>query len=73
MDSVRQNHDTILVSIAPISDRQVDSKAYAEIYLPTARNIQVCILRLGGIYGLDLELTKPFKHIAGKTLAGSSS
>ncbi|MDF5713301.1 MAG: SDR family oxidoreductase [Rhizonema sp. NSF051] len=130
--SLLQNQDTIVLSIAPISDRQVDAKAYWETYIPTARNlvsalketnsvkqliylsscsvygnkngewvneaspvdteseynqvlceaeqilldlgredVKVCILRLGGIYGVDRELTKRFERIAGKTIPGS--
>ena len=130
--SLVQNQDTLILSIAPISDRQVDAKAYWETYIPTAKNlvaalketdsvkqliylsscsvygnknggwvneassvdteseynkvlyeaeqilldlgredVKVCILRLGGIYGVDRELTKRFERIAGKTIPGS--
>ncbi|HSF74578.1 SDR family oxidoreductase [Microcoleus sp. Pol14C2] len=39
VQSLVQNQDTILVSVAPISDRQVSGETYAETYLPTARNL----------------------------------
>lgn len=134
-DSVRslvQNHDTILLSIAPISDRQVSPNIYEETYIPTAnnlvaaltdtqeekqliylsscsvygnkkgdlvdetasvtptdeyaeimskteqillqansKNIKICILRLGGIYGPSREFAKRLSRIAGKTMPGS--
>ena len=37
--SLLQNQDVVLISVAPISDRQVDGETYAETYLPTARNV----------------------------------
>ena len=130
--SLLQNQDTVVLSIAPISDRQVDAEVYRETYIPTAKNlvaalketpsvkqliylsscsvygnkkgewvdeaspvdtnseynqvlceaeqllldsasedVKVCILRLGGIYGPERELTKRFARIAGKTIPGS--
>ncbi|MFB8787359.1 MAG: SDR family oxidoreductase [Potamolinea sp.] len=39
MQSVVQNQDVVLVSVAPISDRQVSAEGYAETYLPTAKNL----------------------------------
>ena len=130
--TVINHQDTVLVSIAPISDRQVDANAYAQTYLPTAKNlvtaleknltvkqviylssgsvygdqkgawvdetspldtqseygkvlveaeniilglkredINVCLLRLGGIYGPGRELDKRIGRMAGKTLPGS--
>ncbi|KST68930.1 NAD(P)-dependent oxidoreductase [Mastigocoleus testarum BC008] len=132
--SLLQNQDTIILSIAPISDRQVDAEVYRETYIPTVKNlvsalqntpsvkqviylsscsvygnkkgewidetspidtdseynqvlsevehtllnstsedIKACILRLGGIYGPERELTKRFKRIAGKTIPGSGN
>jgi nucleoside-diphosphate-sugar epimerase len=132
VQSLVQNQDTVLLSVAPISDRQVDAQGYEETYLPTVKNlvaalkkapsvkqliylsscsvygnkngewvdeaspvdtdseynkvlceaeqvlldsasedVKVCILRLGGIYGPDRELTKRFERIAGKTIPGS--
>lgn len=134
VQSALHNQDIVLLSVAPVSDRQVDAKEYAETYLPTVKNlvaalrqapsvkqliylsscsvygnkkgewvneaspvdteseynkvlceaeqvlldsgsedVTVCILRLGGIYGPDRELTKRFERIAGKTLPGSGS
>lgn len=130
--SLVQNQDTIVLSLAPISDRQVDAEVYRQTYIPTAKNLvaalketpsvkqviylsscsvygnkkggwvdenspidisseynqvlsevehtlldsatedlKVCILRLGGIYGPERELTKRFGRIAGKTIPGS--
>ena len=37
--SLLQNHDTVVLSIAPISDRQVDAEIYRETYIPTAKNL----------------------------------
>ena len=132
VETVIENQDTILVSIAPISDRQVDVQTYADTYLPTARNlvaalennstvkqviyigsgsvygdkkgewvdetssldteddygkvlaeaeqiilglnrqnVNVCLLRLGGIYGPGRELDKRLGRLAGKTLSGN--
>ncbi len=34
-----QNRDTVVLSIAPISDRQVDAEVYRETYIPTAKNL----------------------------------
>lgn len=134
VEKVLENQDTILVSIAPISDRQVDAEVYAQTYLPTAKNLatalahnstvkqliyissasvygdkngelveetssldtdsdygkvlveaeqiilgltrkdlSVCILRLGGIYGTGRELDKRLGKLAGKTLPGRSN
>ncbi len=39
MRSLLQNQDTVVLSIAPISDRHVDAKAYRETYIPTAKNL----------------------------------
>lgn len=132
IETVIKDQETILVSVAPISDRQVDAAAYAQTYLPTAKNlvnalennstvkqviylssgsvygdqkgewvdetspldtdneyskvlieaeniilglhnknIKVCLLRLGGIYGPRRELDKRIGRMAGKTLPGS--
>lgn len=37
--SLLQDIDTVILSIAPISDRQVDAQAYRETYIPTAKNL----------------------------------
>ncbi len=37
--SLLQNQDTVILSIAPISDDQVDAEAYRETYIPTAKNL----------------------------------
>lgn len=132
VQSLVQNQDTCLLSVAPISTRQVDAEVYRETYIPTAKNLvaalqetptvkeviylsscsvygnkngewvdetsrvdtdneynqvlyeteqillnsacedlKVCILRLGGIYGLGRELIKRLSRLAGKTLPGS--
>ncbi len=132
VERVIENQDTILVSIAPISDRQVDAETYGETYLPTAKNlvtalnnnstvkqiiyissgsvygdkkgewvdetssldtdsdygkvlvsaeeiilglerknINICLLRLGGIYGQGRNLDKRIGRLAGKTLSGN--
>lgn len=34
-----ENQDVIVLSIAPISDRQVDVEVYQDTYIPTARNL----------------------------------
>lgn len=129
---VVENQDAVVLSIAPISDRQVDAQMYRETYIPTAKNLaealkesfrvkqviylsscsvygkqqgewvdetstcatsseygqvlseteqilldlaredlKVCILRLGGIYGPERELTKRFAKIAGKNFSGN--
>ena len=60
--TVINNQDTILVSIAPISDRQVDTETYGKTYLPTAKNLvtalqnnytvkQVIYISSGSVYG----------------------
>ncbi|MDJ0842790.1 SDR family oxidoreductase [Crocosphaera sp.] len=62
IETVIRDQETILVSIAPISDRQVDAEAYAQTYLPTAKNLvkalennstvkQVIYLSSGSVYG----------------------
>ena len=133
MEALLHDRDTVVLSIAPISDRQVDAKVYRETYIPTAHNLvaalhktpsvklvfylsscsvygnkqgnwvdetspvdrqseynqilseteqlllssesentKISILRLGGIYGPQRELTKRFAKLAGKTIPGSS-
>ena len=37
--SLLQNRDTVVLSIAPISARQVDAEVYRETYIPTAKNL----------------------------------
>ncbi|MGB3641138.1 MAG: SDR family oxidoreductase [Rivularia sp. (in: cyanobacteria)] len=37
--SLLQDQDTVVLSIAPISDRQVDAEAYRQTYIPTAKNL----------------------------------
>ena len=37
--SLIQEQDTIVLSIAPISDRQVSAEVYRETYVPTAKNL----------------------------------
>ncbi len=37
--SLIQEQDTIVLSIAPISDRQVSAEVYRETYIPTAKNL----------------------------------
>ena len=130
--SLLENQDTVVMSIAPISNRQVDAEIYRETYIPTAKNlvaalkesnsvkqliylsscsvygnkkgewvdetssvdtnggynevlceaeqlllnsvtedVKICILRLGGIYGPERELTKRFGRIAGQNMPGS--
>ncbi|WP_342745930.1 NAD-dependent epimerase/dehydratase family protein [Brunnivagina elsteri] len=39
MRSLLQNQDIAVLSIAPISDRQVDAEVYRETYIPTAKNL----------------------------------
>lgn len=39
MRSLLQNQHVVLISVAPISDRQVDAETYAQTYLPTATNV----------------------------------
>ncbi len=132
MQSLVQNQDTIVVSVAPTADRQVDANIYEDTYLATAKNLarslsqssnskqliylssysvygnqdgewvdenfpvapkerrgqvlheaeqillqsasenhRVCILRLGGIYGIGRELIRRFGSLAGQTLPGT--
>ena len=132
IEKVIEDQETLLVSIAPISDRKVDAEVYAQTYIPTVKNlvtvlnnnstvkqviylssssvygdkkgewvdetssldtnsdygkvlievediilglnqkdIKVCLLRLGGIYGPGRELDKRIGRIAGKTLPGN--
>ena len=132
VQSVIQGQDIVVVSIAPISDRQVAAAVYRETYIPTVKNlvaalqqttsvkqliylnscsvygnhhgewvdedfpvdtssdynqvlceaeqllldsasedVKICILRLGGIYGPERELTRRFGRIAGETLPGT--
>lgn len=131
MQAVVQNQDAVLLSIAPTSDRQVESHIYEETYLHTAKNLvwalqyaptvkqliytgsyavygntngawvneespvapvnkrgevlheteqillqakrknlRVCILRLGGIYGPNRQLVERFSQFAGTTRPG---
>ena len=133
MKAIADSHDTIILSIAPISDRQVDAEIYRQTYIPTAKNlvaafkdtprvkqviylsscsvygnkqgdfvdetssvdtsseynqvlseteqlllnsesenVKVSILRLGGIYGPQRELTKRFTKLSGQNISGSS-
>ena len=133
MEAFLHDRDTVVLSIAPISDRQVDAEVYRKTYIPTAHNLvaalhktpsvkqvfylsscsvygnkqgnwvdetsrvdrqseynqilseteqlllnsesdntKISILRLGGIYGPQRELTKRFAKLAGKTIPGSS-
>lgn len=62
VEKVVDDQETILVSIAPISDRQVDAETYANTYLPTAKNLvtalqnnstvkQIIYLSSGSVYG----------------------
>ncbi len=62
IETVVRDQETILVSIAPISDRQVDAETYAQTYLPTAKNLvaalqknttvkQVIYISSGSVYG----------------------
>ncbi|MDJ0601033.1 MAG: SDR family oxidoreductase [Crocosphaera sp.] len=62
VETVINNQEIILVSIAPISDRQVDAEAYGQTYIPTAKNLvtalennstvkQVIYLSSGSVYG----------------------
>ncbi|NEQ39030.1 MAG: SDR family oxidoreductase [Okeania sp. SIO3I5] len=62
VEKVIETQETILVSIAPISDRQVDAEVYAQTYIPTAKNLvtvlnnnstvkQVIYLSSGSVYG----------------------
>ncbi|MGB6298121.1 MAG: SDR family oxidoreductase [Rivularia sp. (in: cyanobacteria)] len=37
--SLLQDIDTVILSIAPISHRQVDAQSYRETYIPTAKNL----------------------------------
>ena len=37
--SLLQNRDTVVLSIAPISDRQVDAEVYRKTYIPTVKNL----------------------------------
>ncbi|MEQ8999190.1 MAG: NAD-dependent epimerase/dehydratase family protein [Coleofasciculus sp. B1-GNL1-01] len=39
VQSVVQNQNTCLLSLAPISTRQVDAEVYRETYIPTAKNV----------------------------------
>jgi len=39
VQSVVQNQDVVIVSVAPISDRQVDAEGYAATYIPTSKNL----------------------------------
>ncbi len=60
--TVMEDQETVLVSIAPISDRQVSAEVYAQTYIPTAQNLvtvlnnnstvkQVIYLTSGSVYG----------------------
>ncbi|MDJ0511261.1 MAG: SDR family oxidoreductase [Crocosphaera sp.] len=62
IEKVIEAQETILVSIAPISDRQVSAEVYAQTYIPTAKNLvkilnnnstvkQVIYLTSGSVYG----------------------
>ena len=39
IEALLQNRDTVILSIAPISDRQVDAEIYRQTYIPTAHNL----------------------------------
>ncbi|GBF78992.1 NAD-dependent epimerase/dehydratase family protein [Aphanothece sacrum] len=62
IESVIENQDTILVSVAPISDHQVDAETYGKTYLPTSKNLvtalsnnqtvkQIIYISSGSVYG----------------------
>ncbi len=62
IEKVIEEQETVLVSIAPISNRQVSSEVYAQTYIPTAKNLvtilnnnstvkQVIYLTSGSVYG----------------------
>ncbi len=44
VQSVVQNQDVVIVSVAPISDRQVDAEGYAATYIPTAKNLVAALI-----------------------------
>ncbi|MBV6624896.1 MAG: SDR family oxidoreductase [Rivularia sp. (in: Bacteria)] len=39
VESLLQDKDTVVLSIAPISNKQVDAQVYRETYIPTAKNL----------------------------------
>ena len=62
MEKLIADQDTIVVSVAPISDRPVDAPTYGKTYLPTAKNLvealksnstvkQVIYISSGSVYG----------------------
>jgi nucleoside-diphosphate-sugar epimerase len=62
VQSVVRDRDTVVLSIAPISDRQVDAEVYRETYIPTVKNLvaalqetpsvkQVIYLSSSSVYG----------------------
>ncbi len=62
MRSLLQNQDTVVLSIAPISDRQVDADTYRQTYIPAVNNLvaalketpsvqQVIYLSSSSVYG----------------------
>ncbi|MGL5877462.1 MAG: SDR family oxidoreductase [Xenococcaceae cyanobacterium] len=132
VQSLVEDGDVIVVSIAPVNSRQVSADVYAETYLTTARNlvaalsktykptqviylsscsvygdrqgdwvdenspiapsdghgmvlaeaekiileassdrVKVCLLRMGGIYGPDRDLSERISKLAGKTMPGT--
>lgn len=44
VQSVLQNQEVVIVSVAPISDRQVDAEGYAATYIPTAKNLVAALI-----------------------------
>lgn len=47
--SLLQNRDTVVLSIAPISDRQVDAEVYRDTYIPTAKNLVAALQETQGV------------------------
>ena len=47
--SLLQDRDTVVLSIAPISDKQVDADVYRETYIPTVKNLVAALNENKGV------------------------
>ena len=45
IEALLHGRDTVILSIAPISNRQVDAEVYRETYIPTAQNLVAALLK----------------------------
>ena len=49
MQSLVEDRDTVVLSIAPISDRQVNAEVYRQTYIPTAQNLVAALQKTSSV------------------------